>query len=126
MAQKMSKNSMRLNYKYNTRSLRENGDMSLQSIMFGQQCPTLADLTSIKLAKYITIDANNCVQGGTAEELIVNYIHPLFLKAKSAVSREDNPNWREAPTEVFDDNYWKEMKVKISNLEYMGAWGVVD
>ena len=117
---------MSFNCKQYKPSLCENGDMSLQSIMFGQQCPTLADLTSIKLAKYITIDANNCVYGGTAEELIVNYIHPLFLKAKSAVSREDNPNWREAPTGVFDDNYWKEMKVKISNLEYMGAWGVVD
>ena len=40
----------------------------------------------ISLAKYINIAANRCGYGGTAEELIINYIHPLFLKAKSDAS----------------------------------------
>jgi hypothetical protein len=31
-----------------------------------------------------------------AEELIVNYVHPLFLKAHSAASKLDNPSWKEA------------------------------
>ena len=63
------------------------------------------------MAEYITLVANDCGYGGTEEELIVNYVHPLFLKAKSAASREDNTNWREATTGVFADNYWKAMKV---------------
>jgi len=36
-----------------------------------------------------------CVHG-KAEELIVTYAHPLFLKAHSAASKADNPSWREA------------------------------
>jgi hypothetical protein len=36
------------------------------------------------LAKYITLAANDCGYSGKAEELIVTYVHPLFLKAHSA------------------------------------------
>ena len=42
------------------------------------QCPTFGEIMASTLAKYITIAANNCGYGGTVEELIVNYIHPLF------------------------------------------------
>ncbi len=38
------------------------------------------------LARYITLAANDCGYSGTAEELIVDYVHPLFLKAKLSVS----------------------------------------
>ncbi len=48
------------------------------------------------LAKYITLAANDCRYSGAAEELIVNYVHPLFLKAHSAASKLDNPSWKEA------------------------------
>ena len=61
-----------------------------------------------------------------AEDLIVNYVHPLFLKDKFAASREDNTNGREVTTGVFSDNYWKLMKIETSTLEYMGAWEIVD
>ena len=44
------------------------------------------------LAEYITLAANDCGYGDTAEELIMSYVHPLFLKAHSAVSKEDNLN----------------------------------
>ena len=59
------------------------------------------------------------------EELIVNCVHPLFLKAKSAASQEDNTHWCEATTGVFDENYRKENKVDIAALESMGAWEIV-
>ena len=58
--------------------------------------------------------------------MIVNYVHLLFLKAKSAASLEDNPNWREATTGFFADDYLKVMQVNISALGSMGTWGVVD
>ncbi len=57
---------------------------------------TVAELMDSPLAKYITLAANDCGCSGTAEELIVNYVHPLFLKAHSAASKLDNPNWKEA------------------------------
>ena len=49
--------------------------------------PTVADPMNSPLAKYITLAANDCGYSGTAEELIVSYIHPLFLKAHSAASK---------------------------------------
>ena len=57
------------------------------------------------LSKDINLAANNCGYGGTIEDLIVNYVHPLFLKAKSAKIQEDNSNWHKATTGVFDENY---------------------
>ena len=51
---------MRLNYKQYKRSLRWNGDMSLQIMMVGDQCPTVAENMTIPLSKYISIAANEC------------------------------------------------------------------
>ena len=50
------------------------------------------------LAKYINLAANDCGYSGTAEELIINYVHPFLFKAKSAEIREDNSNSCEATT----------------------------
>ncbi len=58
--------------------------------------PTVAELMDSPLAKYITLAANDCEYSGMAEELIVNYVHPLFLKAHSAANKLDNPSWKEA------------------------------
>ena len=100
MAYKISKKMMRLNYKHYKRSIHENGDNLLQSKSVGQKYPTVAQIMDIPQDKYITISANDRGYGGTAEELIVNYVHPLFLKAESDASLEDNMNWCEATTGV--------------------------
>ena len=69
------------------------------------EIPTVADLMDSPLAKYITLAANDCGYSGTAEELIVNYVHPLFLKAHAAASKEDNPSWKQATRGKFADEY---------------------
>ena len=58
--------------------------------------------------------------------MIVNWVHPLFLKAKSAASREDNPTWWEAMSGPSADDYWKAACKEIDTLEGMDAWEVVD
>ena len=55
--------------------------MLLQSMTVEKQCPIVAGLMDSTVAKYITLSSNDYVYGGTAEDLIVNDIHPLFLKA---------------------------------------------
>ena len=90
--------------------------MLIQIITVGYQCPTIADLMNIPLDNYITITANHCRCGSTAEELILNYIHPFFLKAKSTASQEDNQKSCEVTTGVSADNDLKAMKVDIDNL----------
>ena len=90
--------------------------MLLCNMMVGEELSIIDELMDSPLDKYISLATNDFGYGGMADELIVNYVHLLFLKAKSAASREDNPNWREDTSGVFDDNYCKETKVDIANL----------
>jgi hypothetical protein len=100
--------------------------MALMSLTLDKTIPTVADILASPLAKYITLAANDCGYSGKAEELIVPYVHPLFLKAHSAASKADNPSWREATRGKFSDEYWKAMKLEIATLEAIDAWSVID
>ena len=51
--------------------------------------PTVDDIMKCPLSKFIYFAANDCGYTGTRKELVVNWIHPLFLKAKSEASKED-------------------------------------
>ncbi len=80
MAQRMSNKQQRLNYKQYCMSYRRSGDMALMSLTLDKTISTVADLLASPLAQYITLAANDCGYSGTAEELIVSYVHPLFLR----------------------------------------------
>ncbi len=69
------------------------------------EVPTIEELMASPLSKFIHLAANECGYNGTRIELICDWVHPLFLKAKSAASREDNPTWKEAMTGPFADEY---------------------
>ncbi len=88
--------------------------------------PSISDLINSPLSKYITLAANDCGYDGMAEELIVQYVHPLFLRAHSTASKEENPGWQEMMQGKFADDYWKAMEVKIFTLESINVWEVVD
>jgi hypothetical protein len=61
-----------------------------------QDVPTVEELLESLLSCFISLAANSCGYNETAQELIVNWVHLLFLKAKAGVSKADNPNWWEA------------------------------
>ena len=65
--------------------------------------PTVADLKEINLAIFITLDANDCGYEGTTKEFILNWVHPLFLKAHNEYIREYKPNWNHAMNGTFDN-----------------------
>ncbi len=125
MAQKMSKKQQRLNYKQYHCNIKRSGDMALMSLTLDNTIPTVTDRMASPLAKYITLAANNCGYSGKAKELIVTYVHPLFLKNHSAASNADNPSWHEATRGKFADEYWKAMKLEIATLEAIDAWSVI-
>eukprot|EP00984_Skeletonema_dohrnii_P014730 scaffold6241_cov78-Skeletonema_dohrnii-CCMP3373.AAC.4 len=81
---------------------------------------------SSPLAKYIHLAANNSNYSGSTKELIANYVHPLFLKAKALASAEDNPNWNQAMNGDAADHYWQACKNELATLEKMKSWEVVD
>jgi hypothetical protein len=116
MAQQMSKKQQCLNYKQYSMSFRRSGDMALMSLMKDKTILTVADLLASPLAKYITVAANDCGYSGTAKELIVSYVHPLFLNAHSAASKADKRSWHEATRGKFADEYWEAMKLEIASL----------
>jgi hypothetical protein len=122
----LSKKKKRLKFKQYRQNLKENGDLSLSMLLMTDGIPTVADLMDSPLAQYITLAANDCGYSGTAEELIVSYVHPLFLKAHSAASKLDNPSWKEATRGKFADEYWKAMELEVATLEALGAWEVLE
>ena len=75
------------------------------SLTLDKTIPTVADLMDSPLEKYITLAANDCGYSGTTKELIVTYVHPLFLKAHSAASKADNANWPDATRGKFSKEY---------------------
>ena len=84
-----------------------NTDMSLKSTKeFDEQVSTVQELLDSPLANFITLAAKDCGFAGTSEDLIVNCIHPLILKAKAAASAEDNPTWKQAFEGAFFEKYW--------------------
>ena len=80
----------------------------------------------IPISKFITLAINNCGYSGTSEDLIVNHVHPFFLKAKATASAEDNPNWSQAINGQFADEYWEAAIMEIETLKFMKAWEVVE
>ena len=121
-AARLSRKKMK--YSQRMRHRREMGDRVLQSM--SDEVPTIEALMASPLSKFIHLAANECGYNGTRLELICNWVHPFFLKAKSAASREDNPTWKEAMTGAFADEYWEACKVEIATLEGMDAWEVVE
>ena len=107
---------------------REIGDSMLNAMHFGTESKdiTVDELMNSHLAKFIELAANDCGYAGSTKELICNWVHPLFLKAKSAASKEDNPTWWQAMSGPFADEYWKAAVTEIETLEGMDAWDVVD
>ena len=105
---------------------REVGDQMLNRMELNEDMPTVDEILKSPLSRFITFAANDCGYGGNTRDLIVNWIHPLFLKAKAAASKDDNPNWWQAMRGPFADDYWKAAITEIETLENMGAWDVVD
>ena len=75
--------------------------------------PIITELLDSPISKLITLAANDCGYEITTQDLIVNYVHPLFIKAKAAASQEENPNWRQAMNAQFADEYWEAAVTEI-------------
>ena len=90
--------------------------MTLSTMDWDTSLPSVEDILASPLSRFITFAANSCGYKGSAQELMVNWVHPFFLKAKSAASKEDNPTWWEAMKGPFADEYWKAACKEIQTL----------
>ena len=94
--------------------------------MDDNEVPTVEQLLVCPISRFIQFAANDCGYAGSRKELIANWVHPFFLKAKSEASKQDNPNWFEAMNCPFSEEYWKASVKELKTLEGMDAWEVVD
>ena len=60
--------------------------MALNSMHLADIIPIILELLDSPISNFITLAANYCGYSGTTEDIIVNCVHPLFLKAKAAAS----------------------------------------
>ena len=67
--------------------------------------PSVEELIKSPLATFITFSENDCDYSGSTKHLIVNWVHPLVLRAKVASIKEDNPTWWEAILGSFADEF---------------------
>ena len=95
MSKKLSQKRKRLNYKRYSRQLKDESNMTVNLMHLYNSIPTIRQLLDSPISNFINLAANDCGYSGTSEDLIVNHVHPLFLKAKAAALAEDNPNLRQ-------------------------------
>ena len=62
----------------------------------------------------------------TMHDLLINYVNPFVLAAKTAASSADNPTWDQAMKGPFAEEYWKPAEIEVETLEKMRAWDVVE
>ena len=122
LVQKISRK--RSDYKKRKAKQREQADALMLSAEV--EVPTVEALMACPLSRFIHFAANDCGYNGTRYDLIANWVHPLFLKAKSEASKEDNPSWKQAMSGPFKKEYWEAAVKEIETLESMVAWEVVD
>ena len=79
--------------------------MTLKSLHLADSIPTIAELLESPISNFITLAAYDCVYEGKTKYIIINYVHPLFLKSKAAASQADNPNWRHDIDGQFANDY---------------------
>ena len=105
MANNLSQKRKRLSYKRYSRQLKDGSNMTVESMHLDDSILTIKELLDSPIYKFITLAANYCGYLGSSEDLIVNHVHPLFLKSKAAASAKDNPNWRRAMNGQSSDEY---------------------
>ena len=102
-AKKISKKRQWLKYKQWKCKLHGGGYAALNKMRVEHKIPTVDELMEISVDKFIILVANYCGCESRTKELIVNWVHSLFLKAHAEASKEDKPNWTETTNGPFDD-----------------------
>ena len=72
----------------------EESDHMLTAMELRQDVPTVEELFDSPLSHVILLTANSCGYIRTTQEVIINWVHPLFCKAKTEASKADNPRCR--------------------------------
>ena len=87
----------------------------------GWAVPSVDALINSDLDKFVHFAASDAGFDGTIESMVVNWLHPLMLQAKTRSNAEDNPDWLKAMNGPFAQEYWEAACIEIETLERMEA-----
>ena len=83
-----------------------------------------------EVLSFFKLDCYNALYGIadnlTMQDLLINYVNPFVLAAKTAASSADNPTWDQAMKGPFAEEYWKAAEIEVETLKKMKAWDVVE
>jgi hypothetical protein len=114
-----------MKYRQHTAQCAEVGDQLLFSLEDSPE--SNEELFGGPLAQFIKLyAADSGLNPSQTQDLLVKLVHPLFLKAKVEASKADNPNWKQAMSGLFSDEFWKAAVKEYHTLEGMVAWEIVD
>ena len=99
--------------------------MPLNSMHLADSITTVSELLDSLISNFINLATNDCGHSGTTEDLMINYVNPLFLKSTASTSQKYNPNWHQAMNFQFADDYWEAAVTEIETIESMNDWEVV-
>ena len=80
--------------------IRKQGHIILNSIQV-DDLPEIGEVLKKNLDKFISFAANDCGYSGSEHDIMVKWVHPLFLTSKTACIKADNLNWRNAMESYF-------------------------
>ena len=81
------------------------------------EIPSPDELMSSELSRFVHFAATDCGFDGSVESLVINWLHPLMLAAKSKSNQEDNPDWNQAMNGPFYEKYWESACLEVETLE---------
>ena len=67
--------------------------------------PAIIEVINSPLDKFTPFYANNCGYSSSTNDLMVNWVYPLFKK--SSYIKAENPNWWQTTNGSFSNEYWK-------------------
>ena len=80
--------------------------------------PSGKSLMTSPLSKFIEFSANDCGYADTRYKLIANWVHQLYVKAKTEASKSDNLNWKQATYVPFREEFWTAACKELDTLEF--------
>jgi hypothetical protein len=79
------------------------------------------------VAQFIKLSAaDSGLDPSQTQDLLVKLVHPPFLKAKAEAIKADNPDWRQAMSGPFANEFCKAAVKEYHMLEGMDVWEIVD
>ena len=70
------------------------------------EVPTPEALLHSDISRFVHFAARDCGSDWTIESLVVNWLNPMMLQAKLKSNPADNPNWIQAMSGPFAEEYW--------------------